>query len=69
MDNLNNIEVLTEMEVLESTEEFEKKNDEFPFIMDMTNFWNSLVCSIENKLEELKINGQLYRLFLSAYGV
>lgn len=69
MDNLSNFEVLTEMEVLESTEEFEKKNDEFPFIMDMTSFWNSIVCSIENKLDELKINGQLYRFFLSACGV
>lgn len=69
MDNLNNIDVLTEMEVLESTDEFKKKNDEFPFIMDMTCFWKSLVSSIESKLGELKINGQLNRLPLSAHGI
>lgn len=66
MDNLNNIDVLTEMEVQELTT---KKNDEFPFIMDMTCFWKSLVSSIESRLGELKVNGQLNRLSFSNHGI
>lgn len=65
MDNLNNIDVLTEMEVQDLTAE----KDEFPFITDMTCFWKSLVNSIDSKLGELKINGQLYRNLLSIYGI
>ena len=65
MDNLNNIDVLTELEVQESTAE----RDDFPFITDMTCFWKSLVSSIENTLGELKINGKLKRFPLSTHGI
>ena len=65
MNNLNNIDVLTEMEVQDSI----VKKEEFPFITDMTCFWKSLVSSIESKFGELKINGKLNRLPLSTHGV
>ncbi len=65
MDNLNNIDVLTEMEVQDSKPE----RDEFPFMTDMTCFWKSLVSSIESRLGELKINGKLNRFPLSAHGI
>jgi hypothetical protein len=64
MDNLNNIDVLTEMEAQDTT----TKKDEFPFMTDMTCFWKSLVSSIESRLGELKINGKLNRT-LSTNGI
>lgn len=68
MNNLNNLELLTEMEALEATHEQEKKNDEFPFIIDMSSFWKAIVSSIE-KLGDLKINGKLDREPVPAHGV
>ncbi len=69
MDNLNNLELLSEMEMLESTNEQKKKNDEFPFSVDMTSFWKSLVSSFERTLGELKVNGKLKRRPCHAHGV
>lgn len=65
MNNLNNIDVLTEMEVQDTT----TKKEEFPFMTDMTCFWKSLVSSIESRLGELKINGKLNRFPLSTNGI